>query len=307
MSQENVRTRFSSSSLQPLLLLLLVGGILFAGFYFAPQLVPAPKVGIVRLDYDIFSLSTAEITRQLAYAREHNDEIKAVVLVINSPGGSASYSEELYLDVLNTRHNLPVLASIDLVAASGAYYMAAGAEEIYAKPTSFVGSIGVIASFGGPVFIDDQTLTTGPYKLFGGTSTGTVRQVEMAKYTFLDAVRVGRGERLIASLEELSRAEIYSGIQAHRMGLTDGLMGTDEVIQRAAELANLRDYEVVELYPLAFPPPPPVEQDDEDGDSNSASLSVRYEVKSIDAERLWAVPTELPPGLYYRHFEPFSQ
>ncbi|MEM9777566.1 MAG: S49 family peptidase, partial [Chloroflexota bacterium] len=181
MTQEQGRTP-RLSAWRPLVNLLIAAGILAAGIYFAPQIVPAPKVGIVRLQYDIFSLTANEVTQQLAYARE-NDDIHAVVLVINSPGGSASYSEELYLDVLNTRHDMPVLASIDLVAASGAYYMAAGAEEIYAKPTSFIGSIGVIASFGGPVFIDDRTLTTGPYKLFGGTSTGVVRQVEMAKFT----------------------------------------------------------------------------------------------------------------------------
>lgn len=302
MTQERDRT-VGSSIWWTTMILLITGGILGAGVYFAPQIVPSPKVGIVRLQYDIFSLSAAEVTQQLAYARE-NDDIHAVVLVINSPGGSASYSEELYLDVLNTRHEMPVLASIDLVAASGAYYMAAAAEEIYAKPTSFIGSIGVIASFGGPVFIDDRILTTGPYKLFGGTSTGVVRQVEMAKFTFLDAVRIGRGDRLVVSLEELSRAEIYSGVQAHRMGLIDGLMGTDEVVQNAAALAGLRNYEVVDLYPLTFPP-----QEPEVSGYLAAfrsSVPAGYQPEPIDMARLWEVPTDLPPGLYYRHFESFS-
>lgn len=305
MTQERERT-LRSSTWWPFITILIAGGILAAGIYFAPSIVPAPKVGIIRLEYDIFSLSTAEVTQQLAYARD-NDDIHAVVLVINSPGGSASYSEELYLDVLNTRHEMPVLASIDLIAASGAYYMAAGAEEIYAKPTSFIGSIGVIASFGGPVFIDDQTLTTGPYKLFGGTSTGVVRQVEMAKYTFLDAVRIGRGERLVASLEELSRAEIYSGVQAQRMGLIDGLMGTDEVVQKAAAFAGLRNYEVVDLYPLTFPPTEPEENPAPPIVSAIFSAPIsNYQPEPIDMARLWEVPTDLPPGLYYRHFESFA-
>lgn len=290
----------------PLIVILLAGGILAAGIYFAPQIVPAPKVGIVRLEYDIQSYSTAEITQQLAYAREH-DDIHAVVLVINSPGGSAAYSEELYLDVLNTRNEMPILASVDLIAASGAYYMAAAAEEIYAKPTSFIGSIGVIASFGGPVFIDDQRLTTGPYKLFGGTSTGVVRQVEMAKHTFLDAVRIGRGDRLVASLEELSRAEVYSGVQALRMGLIDGLMGTDEVVQNAAALAGLRNYEVVDLYPLTFPPPEPVESTETPVvRAIFRTPATNYQPEPLDMARLWEVPADLPPGLYYRHFESFS-
>jgi len=296
MSQENIRTRFSFPW-QTIILILLSGGILYAGFYYASEIVPAPKVGIVRLEYDISSFSTYIVTEQLAYARE-SDDIDAVVLVINSPGGSASYSEELYLDVLNTRDTLPVLASIDLVAASGAYYMAVGAQEIYAKPTSFVGSVGVIASFGGPVFIDDSILTTGPYKLFGGTETGTVRQVEMAKYTFLDAVAVGRGDRLIISTDELSRAEVYSGIQAQRHGMIDGLKSTDEVVQLAAQYAGLNNYEVVDLFDLTFPV--------EDGGENGATLFARYQEGPIDANRLWAFPTDLPPGLYYRHYESFS-
>lgn len=282
----------SRSPLRSLITFLLMIGLLVAGFYFAPQIVPTPKVGVVRLNYDISGLTTAEITQQLAYARQNSD-VQAVVLVINSPGGSASYSEELYLDVLNTREDLPVLASIDLVAASGAYYMAAAAEEIYAKPTSFVGSIGVIASFPGPVFIDDEVLTTGPYKLVGSTRDGTIRQVEMAKFAFLDAVRVGRGDRLVASLEELSRAEVYSGIQAERMGMIDGLLSTDEVIERAAALANLNNYEVVELYPLVF-----------DGDEGAV---VQYQLEPIDARRLWATPQDLAPGLYYRYLKPFNE
>lgn len=277
------------SPLQILLIGLLGLIALGVGLYMAPRWVPQPKIGIIRLSYDISGFSTNEITSQLAYAREHSD-VQAVVLIINSPGGSASYSEELYLDVLHTRQDLPVVATVDLLAASGAYYMAAAADEIYAKPTSFVGSIGVIASFPGPVYIDDDVLTTGPYKLFGGTRDGTVRQVEMAKYTFLQAVQMGRGERLLVSLDELSRAEIYSGVQAQRMGLIDGLMPTDAVIGRAAELAGLSDYEVVELYPLVF------EED--------APLPLfAYQPPPVDAAKLWAPPTSLAPGLYYLHME----
>lgn len=275
----------SRSALGSLFFFLILVAIIAAGVYYAPELVPQPKIGVVRVNYDIFSVTAGEFTQQMDYAR-NNEDIRAVVLIINSPGGSASYSEEMYLDVLSTREEIPVIASIDLLAASGAYFTAAAADEIYAKPTSFVGSIGVIASFPGPVFIDDSILTTGPYKLFGGTKDGTVRQVEMAKLTFLEAVKIGRGDRLVASLEELSRAEIYSGVQAERMGLIDGLISTDDAIKRAAELANISNYEVVELYPLTF------EQED--------AVEFGYEPEPINAEKLWAAPTDLAPGLYYR-------
>jgi hypothetical protein len=155
-----------------LTVLLIVLVPLALGIFLAGRLLPRPQVGIVRLSYDIGSLSTYEIAEQLRVARE-NPAIQAVVVIINSPGGSAAFSEELFLDVLDTRRDLPVVASIDLLAASGAYYMAAAANEIYAKPTSAVGSVGVIATLPGDVYIEEDLLTTGPYKAFGGTRDGT--------------------------------------------------------------------------------------------------------------------------------------
>lgn len=284
------RTGASSSPLRTILIFLLIIVVpLVVGFYAAPRLVPKPQVAIVRLSLDIFAGSTFEITEQLAYARDH-DEVKAVVLIINSPGGSAAFSEELYLDVLNTRaKGVPVVASIDLLAASGAYYMAAAADEIYAKPTSAVGSVGVISSLPGEVFIEEELLTTGPYKAFGGTRDGYVRQMERAKFAFLEAVRIGRAERLVIDLETLSRAEVFTGVEALQYGLIDDLLAQDEAIQRAAELAGLSNYEVVEMYPLVF----------EEG----SSVFLEYRPPEIDVDALWAAPTNLPPGLYYRYIE----
>jgi protease-4 len=258
------------------------------GLFAAPRLVPQPKIGIVRLSYDINALTAYEITTQLAYART-DPAVKAVVLVINSPGGSAAYSEELYLDVLDLRSEMPVVASVDLLAASGAYYMAAAADEIFAKPTSAVGSIGVISSLPGEMYIEEEVLTTGPYKAFGGTRDGSVRQIERAKFAFLEAVRNGRGNRLQVSTEYLSRAEIFTGVQALEMGLVDHLLSNEEAVRRAAELAGIANYEVVELYPLTF-----------DGETQYVFA---YEPPPIDVEKLWAQPTNLAPGIYYRYME----
>ncbi|GAB4270118.1 MAG: hypothetical protein Kow0080_14230 [Candidatus Promineifilaceae bacterium] len=288
MADTNGRSQSPLTLIGTILLVVIIP--LAIGIYAAPHLVPKPKVGIIRLSFDIFDLTAFEITEQLAYARENSD-IQAVVLIINSPGGSAAYSEELYLDVLNTRQQMPVVASIDLLAASGAYYMAAAADEIYAKPTSNVGSIGVIAFLPGDVYIEDEILTTGPYKAFGGTRDGTVRQIERAKFAFLQAVELGRGDRLTIDRETLSRAEVYTGVQAWEFGLVDGLMSNDEAVARAAELAGLRDYEAVELYPLTF-------------DLDTSATFGQYHPPAIDAEKLWAAPTNLPPGLYYRYMQP---
>ncbi len=258
------------------------------GLYLAPRVVPKPQIGIIRLNYDIFAETAFQITEQLAYARS-DPAIKGVVLVINSPGGSAAYSEELYLDVLHTRAEMPVVATIDLVAASGAYYMAAAADKIYAKPTSSVGSVGVISFLPGDVFIEEELLTTGPYKAFGGTRDGSVRQIEQAKRAFLEAVKNGRGKNLVIGPDELSRAEVYTGVQALNFGLIDGLLSNEEAIQQAAELAGLSNYEVIELFPLVF--------------ADGSNTVVDYQPAAIDVERLWAPPSNFPPGLYYRYVE----
>ena len=165
MDEENNLGRRSGGSPLRLLLTLFVVIVvpLALSLFLASRLIPEPKVGIIRLNYEIAAETANEVTRQLNYAR-NDDSVKAVVLVINSPGGSAAYSEELYLSVLETRKVKPVIATVDLLAASGGYFMAAAADEIYAKPTSYVGSIGVIAQLPGQVFIDDLTITTGPYK-----------------------------------------------------------------------------------------------------------------------------------------------
>jgi protease-4 len=294
MEEENHHNgRPANSPLGILMTILLIIIIPLAlGLFLAPRLVSEPKIGVVRLNYDIVGLTVQDMLTQLAFARE-DDSIKAVVMYVNSPGGSAAYSEELFLDILNTREEKPVIATVDLLAASGAYYAAAAADEIYAKPTSSIGSIGVIAVLPGPVFIDEDLLTTGPYKAFGGTRDSFMRQMEISKNAFLEAVQIGRGERLKVEPALLSRAEIFSGAQAEAMGLVDGLLSGDEAIQRAAELAGIKNYQVVELSELAFP--------DEKNDEGAQEI---HRSAVVDPRRLWAAPNDLPAGLYYRYIVP---
>jgi protease-4 len=288
----NGERRSNGSPLRFLLKIFLIIVVPLAlSFFLAPRLFPQPKIGIVRLNYEIVAETAGEVTKQLDYALS-DPSVKAVVLIINSPGGSAAYSEELFYSVRRLREQKPVVATVDLLAASGAYYMAVGADEIYAKPTSNVGSIGVIALLPGPVFIDDQIQTTGPYKAFGGTRDGMTRQIEMAKFSFLQAVEAGRGDRLQVEPAFLSRAEIFTGVQAQQMGLIDGLLSTDEAMQRAAELAGLSHYEVVELLPLAFP------------ELMAGQTATNYRPPVVDPQALWTSPVGLPAGVYFRYIEP---
>ena len=270
-------------------ILIIIGPLLF-GLYMAPKIVPAPQIGIIRLNYEINPATAFEFREQLSYAR-NDPAIDAVVIVINSPGGTASDSENLYLEVLDARDDLPVVATVDFLAASGAYYIASATDAIYAKPGSAIGSIGVISLLPDTGFIEEDVLTTGPYKGFGGTRDGYIRRAETLKFAFLSAVVAGRGEKLNVDPDFLSRAEIFSGVRAEELGLIDGLRSTSEAVAEAGMLAGLRDYEVVELYPLAF------------ADDESSTAVSNYQSPPIDTERLWAMPSNMPPGFYYRYME----
>ena len=118
------------------------------------------------------------------------------------------------------------------------------------------------------------------------------RQIEMAKFAFLQAVEAGRGDKLQVDLAFLSRAEIFTAVQAQEMGLIDGLLSTDEAIERAAELGGLSNYEVTELLPLTFP------------ELLAGQSASTYRPAAVDPQALWAAPTNLPTGLYYRYIEP---
>jgi protease-4 len=111
----------------------------------SPDLLTAggDSIGVVDVDGEITSADT--IVDQLRKFSQ-NDSIKAIILHIDSPGGGAAASQEIYHEVrrIRDRHKKPIIASIESVGASGAYYIASGADKIYANDTSVVGSIGVI-------------------------------------------------------------------------------------------------------------------------------------------------------------------
>ncbi len=109
----------SRKNLMWVVLPLIVGILLSA-------LIPRPKVGLIYINAPIDSYSAYYFTSQIDYAREH-PEISAVVLVLDSPGGTVADTEAMYLEILKLRKNKPVVASINGMAASGAYYLTASA------------------------------------------------------------------------------------------------------------------------------------------------------------------------------------
>ena len=221
---------------------------LVLGALISISLIPKPNIAIITISAPYLDQAyTDDILDMLRYARE-NDSIKAVVLRIDSPGGGASATEQVYLDVLRLRGQKPIVASIGARGASGGYYIAVASNFIYAEPTSQLGSIGAWCILPTPEELDEDIITTGPFKATGGSRRKVTDELEMVRQEFVMAVTSQRGDRLKLSDEELSRAEIYSGVESLRYGLIDDIGTSTAAVEKAASLAHIRNYEVVKLY-----------------------------------------------------------
>ena len=217
-------------------------------------LVPRPVVGVIYLDNVIYSKTANDWIAQLAYARAH-PEVRAVALIVNSPGGTVVDTEAVYQELARLRQTKPVVASVEVMAASGAYYLSVGTDYIYAKPASLVGNIGVIDELPPPPIVFENIVSTGPYKLWGMPADTVLRRMEMIKQGFYQAVKLGRGDKLRVGPEVLLRGEIWSGTEALRMGLIDELGSRSQAIERAAQMARIDHYQVADLRSLAGLPP----------------------------------------------------
>ncbi|MEI8258773.1 MAG: signal peptide peptidase SppA, partial [Deltaproteobacteria bacterium] len=207
-----------------------------------------------------------------------NPGVAAVVLYVDSPGGSALASDLIAREVERLREKKPVVAYFSNTAASGGYYVAALANEIVAQPVSVTGSIGVVALR----FVLERTLEKlglhhevvrrgahadmlSPYRHWSDAERAVLdRQLDGTYNDFVGIVARGRG-REPEEIEPLAGGRVYSGRDALAVGLVDRLGGLDEAIARAAALGNVPpDRDVVVISPprhLPAPaePPPAVE------------------------------------------------
>jgi protease-4 len=213
----------------------------------ASSAIPKPIIGIIHLDAAIDSYSASELITQINYAIDH-PEVRAVVLALNSPGGTVVDTEAVYLELERLRAVKPIVTSVNGMAASGAYYMAVGSDYIFAKPTSQVGNVGVIGYLPPVPFIYEDLISTGPYKLWGSPRDTSLREIEMIKQGFYQAVKLGRGAALKVGPEVILRGQLWNATEAVRMGVIDALGTQNDAIHKAAELAHLRNYGIVNLY-----------------------------------------------------------
>ena len=219
-------------------------------------LIPRPIVGLIYIDREIYSASANSWIAQITYARQR-PQVRAVVLVVDSPGGTVIDTESTYQELVRLRQTKPVISSIEQLTASGAYYLASGTDYIYAKPSSTVGSIGVISSLPPRPDVYEDIVTTGPYKGWGAPADQVLREMEMIKQGFYQAVKVGRGSALRAAPEVLLRGQVWPGSEAMRMGLVDEMGSRSQAIEHAARLARVLHYQVVDLRVAAGLPPLP--------------------------------------------------
>lgn len=188
-----------------------------------------------------------------------DDDVKAVVLRMNSPGGDAFLSEQLWHAVKQLRSKKPVVVSMGDYAASGGYYISSAANRIVAQPNTLTGSIGIFGLF--PNFSElvqkvgvnievvktndfaDLTISM-PYKPLTNEQRALIqRHVERGYDIFLSRVAEGR-HMTKAQVDSVGQGRVWLGRKAQTLGLVDKLGGLDVAIKEAASLAKLSDYSV---------------------------------------------------------------
>ncbi|AMC10918.1 signal peptide peptidase SppA [Lutibacter profundi] len=193
------------------------------------------------------------IIKALKKARK-DKKVKAIVLRVNSPGGSALASELIWRELELTKEKLPLVVSMGNLAASGGYYISCNADRIFAEPTTITGSIGVFgilpnfSKLAKNIGINAEQVSTNTganYSVFEPMSTKfrlvTAEGVENIYNIFLERVAKGRNMSKQA-VDSIAQGRVWSGVEALNKGLVDELGNLNDAILYAAELAEITDY-----------------------------------------------------------------
>lgn len=212
------------------------------------------------------SIGSVTTAKAIKKARE-DDKVKAIVLRVNSPGGSALASETILREMILARNTKPVVVSMGDVAASGGYYISCMADTIVANPTTITGSIGVF----GVIFnmqkmlenklgITTDRVRTNSYADIGSITRPLTEpekaiiqlKVESIYDVFLTNVSNGRNMSK-SQVDYIGQGRVWTGQDAKELGLVDELGGLEKAIQIAAQMANLDSYRVANLPKLKNP------------------------------------------------------
>ena len=203
---------------------------------------------------DVNVIGEGSIKRSLQEARE-DDDVKAIVLRVNSPGGSALTSELIWREIEITKKTKPVVVSMGNYAASGGYYIAANADRIFAEPNTITGSIGVFGmlpnmhQLGKNIGINAEQVKThenaSGYSIFEPMDENfkgfVLESIEKTYATFLKRVADGR-KMTIAQVDAIAQGRVWTGVDAHKLGLVDEIGGLDAAIKYAAKLGKTTSY-----------------------------------------------------------------
>jgi protease-4 len=231
-----------------------------------------PQIAVVYIDGEIVDGKSMDvpvlnqhlvggdtIAAAIRWAREE-PQIEAVVLRIDSPGGSALASEMISREVFATRGHKPVVVSMGDVAASGGYFSAAGADVIYAQPSTITGSIGIYtgkvdsSALLQRIGITWETMKRGQradmesvFRPYSDEERAEIKEKLRYYYgRFVSAVAKGRG-LTIERVDEIARGRVWTGAQAKERGLVDHLGGLGDALEAAKVRAGLSPGDAVEL------------------------------------------------------------
>lgn len=206
-------------------------------------------------------ITTDFFEEQLSDIKE-DDDVKALVVRVNSPGGASSTSDLIWRMLKETKKDLPVIVSMGDVAASGGYYISMAADSIVAEPTTITGSIGVFATkFNArKLFNDKLGLTFDAVKshehadwLTQNREFTSAEQKAFQEYvddfyqTFIGKVAESRGMS-VDSVDEIAQGRVWTGAAAMEHGLVDVMGGLDKALEIASQKAEVTDYKI-ETYP----------------------------------------------------------
>lgn len=223
-----------------------------AVYYAYGSIVDNATEGLMGSSHNIVSKEVCDDLKRLM----DDDDVKAVVLRINSGGGSAYASEQIWHYVELLKQKKPVVVSMGGMAASGGYYIASGANWVVSEPTTLTGSIGIFGTF--PDFsglltqklgVKFDEVKTNRHSAFG-TMARPFNEEEMSYLTKyvergyqLFRSRVAKGRKLtINEVEKVAQGHVFTGEDALKIKLVDELGGLDKAVAKAAKLAKLKEY-----------------------------------------------------------------
>lgn len=209
--------------------------------------------------YDMEQRITEKVAAELIKLKD-NDKVKAVVFRVNSPGGSAFISEQIWRQVVELKKVKPVVVSMGNVAASGGYYISCAANKIVAEPNTLTGSIGIFGIFPNAtglfkkLDVTADIVKTNTFADLGDLTRPMTEDekmiiqsyIEKGYDTFITRCAEGRGMSKEA-INAIGQGRVWTGEQAKERGLVDELGGIETALETAAQLADLTDYSVTQV------------------------------------------------------------